>query len=131
MTAVGGITGLYAYAAPFEQTRLFVGLGAGCYLLLWGLNNLWLMYSITSTCFRGTVAGSKKEIWVQSKLELPAADYRLTLLSPKDSRPLKCTRAWNIGTWIREDGIVAGDAFCKDMAAFIKSDDFKSNIRSD
>jgi hypothetical protein len=131
LTIVGGATSIYALTTPFARAKLLIGVGAGLYMILLGIYTLWLGYLITPTCFRGTVPSSKKKVWVQSKMELPAASYHLTLLNPKDGRPLQCTKTWNIGNWIHEDGVVSGSAFCADMAAFIKSDDFRSNIRKE
>ncbi|PJF17158.1 putative signal peptidase complex subunit spc25 [Paramicrosporidium saccamoebae] len=131
LTIVGGATSYYAFITPFAKGRILVGAGVALYMVVLGLYTLSLGFLMTSTCFRGTQPSTKKMVWIQSKLELPAAIYHLTLLNPKTGKPLKCTKSWSIGAWICEDGKVSPTAFCADMEAFIKSDNFKSALRSE
>lgn len=131
LTVIGGMTSLYAYLTPFAKAKLLVGLGAATYMTLLGFYTLWLSYMIIPTCFRGTAPSSRKEIWIQSKLELPSANYSITLVDSKSGKPLKCTKSWNIGSFIREDGTVGGLEFCSEMAKFASSNDFKAATKSE
>lgn len=122
---------MYARFTPFQSAKLLTAIGSGLYLVILGYYTLWLAYLHVQTCFRGKVVGGKKEIWLQSKFELPNGEYRLTVLDPVTGKSTDVTEKWNVGQWIYEDGMICGDLFCSSMKDFISSNSFKSFLKSD
>ncbi len=109
LNVIGVATALYGYLVkPFSKTRLLVGCGSALYLLLSGLWTLLLQFRIVGTLYRGRNKDGKV-IWLRSKMDYPAAIYRVQVLKPK-SRQIIEEIEFSVGDWLDVDGFVVGKA---------------------
>lgn len=131
LTIVGGATTAHALLNPFEEVKLWIGIGSALYMIILGIYTAWLTFYLVPTCFRGTAQSSRKTVWLQSRIDPQTASYRLMAVDPKTGKSRHCEQSWNVGNWIHEDGTFSGEAFCSSLATFVTSEQFKSLMRSD
>ena len=85
LSVIGGATGIYSYLTDFAKTKWTVMSGSLLYLIILGIYTYWMAFRIPQTCFRGTPPSGKEAVWIRSKLLLPEALFKLSIIEKQAS----------------------------------------------